>query len=126
MQDAVLKTIAAFCNTEGGELLIGVADDQSIIGIKHDHFANDDKFLLHLRNLILDKLEPSVVRYVDYDIVVIDGISICQVVCKRSTEDIWIKATGSSSEIFCVRSGPSSTELSPRNANRYILEHFRK
>src|SRR5690606_1167574 len=31
---AVLKTIAAFLNTEGGDLLIGVADDGSIIGIE--------------------------------------------------------------------------------------------
>ena len=30
---AALKTIAAFLNTEGGDLLIGVADDGSIVGI---------------------------------------------------------------------------------------------
>jgi len=29
---AVLKTIAAFLNTEGGDLLIGVADDGAIVG----------------------------------------------------------------------------------------------
>src|SRR5690606_7134738 len=33
---AVLKTIAAFLNTEGGGLLIGVADDGSVVGIEHD------------------------------------------------------------------------------------------
>ena len=33
---AVLKTIAAFLNTEGGDLLIGVADDGSIVGIEQD------------------------------------------------------------------------------------------
>src|SRR5206468_507726 len=33
---AVLKTIAAFLNTEGGDLLIGVADDGLIVGIERD------------------------------------------------------------------------------------------
>lgn len=33
---AVLKAIAAFLNTEGGDLLIGVADDGSIAGIDQD------------------------------------------------------------------------------------------
>src|SRR3972149_581196 len=31
---AILKTIAAFLNTEGGDLLIGVADDGSVRGIE--------------------------------------------------------------------------------------------
>ena len=33
IENATLKTIVAFCNTEGGELLIGVADDGTILGI---------------------------------------------------------------------------------------------
>jgi predicted HTH transcriptional regulator len=36
---AALKTIAAFLNTEGGDLLIGVADDGSIVGIERDVLA---------------------------------------------------------------------------------------
>ena len=45
---AVLKTIAAFLNTEGGDLLIGVADDRSVVGIGPDGFESDDRFSLHL------------------------------------------------------------------------------
>lgn len=33
---AVLKAVAAFLNGEGGDLLIGVSDDQSVIGIEVD------------------------------------------------------------------------------------------
>jgi type I restriction enzyme R subunit len=42
---AVLKTIAAFLNTDGGDLLIGVADDGSIVGIERDQLESDDKFM---------------------------------------------------------------------------------
>ena len=120
---AILKTIAAFCNTEGGELLIGVSDDRKILGIEHDHFENSDKFLLHLRNLITGKLIPSVIQYVTYEIVHIDGEEICHVVCKPSKEDIWVKPD-STRELFFVRTGPSSTELQPRDATHYIRDHF--
>jgi hypothetical protein len=126
MELTILKTIAAFCNTEGGELLIGVADDHTIPGIAHDHFPNDDKFLLHLRNLITDKLIPSVVQYVDYGIVTLDEKKICHIVCKQSPEDVWLKTDRNTPETFYVRSGPSSTPLLPREACRYIREHFRK
>jgi len=53
-----LKAIVAFCNSAGGELLIGVADDGSIVGIEHDGFSNEDKFQLHLRNLLLERIVP--------------------------------------------------------------------
>ena len=45
---AALKTIAAFLNTEGGDLLIGVDDDRQVLGIDHDRLENDDKFMRHL------------------------------------------------------------------------------
>ena len=42
---AVLKTLAAFLNTDGGDLLIDDADDGSIVGIERDQLENDDKFM---------------------------------------------------------------------------------
>jgi hypothetical protein len=123
---SVLKTIVAFCNTEGGELLIGVADDHTILGIDQDRFPNDDKFLLHLRNLVMDKIIPPPVRYIDYEIVALGEKSICHINCKQSEDDVWLKPDRNTPEAFYVRSGPSSAELPPRQALRYIREHFRK
>ena len=48
MEKAILKTIAAFMNSSGGTLLVGVADDGSLLGLKQDNFANHDKLLLYL------------------------------------------------------------------------------
>ena len=123
---SVLKTIVAFCNTEGGELLIGVADDHTILGIDQDRFPNDDKFLLHLRNLVMDKIIPPPVQYIDYEIVVLEGKSICHINCKQSEDDVWLKPDKNTPEAFYMRSGPSSTELPPRQTLRYIREHFQK
>lgn len=125
IENSVLKTIVAFCNTKGGELLIGVADDKSIVGIEHDGFPNEDKFQLHLRNLLMDRIEPSVAEFVEFSMVTIDGKRICHVTCKQSMRQaIWLEPDKNGPELFYVRIGPSSTELPPRQAFTYIREHF--
>jgi hypothetical protein len=125
IENSALKTIVAFCNTKGGELLIGVADDKNIVGIAHDGFPNEDKFQLHLRNLLIDRIVPSVAEFVDFSLVTIDGKTICHVMCKQSKrQEIWLKPEKNSPELFYVRIGPSSTELQPRQAFAYIREHF--
>jgi type I restriction enzyme R subunit len=36
-EDAVVKTVAGFLNTDGGTLLIGVAPDRQVVGLDHDY-----------------------------------------------------------------------------------------
>ena len=125
IENSVLKTIVAFCNTKGGELLIGVADDKSIVGVEHDGFPNEDKFQLHLRNLLMDRIVPSVAEFVEFSMVRIQGKTICHVTCKQSKrQEMWLKPDKNGPEFFYVRIGPSSTELQPRQAFAYIREHF--
>jgi type I restriction enzyme R subunit len=53
---AVLKTIAAFLNTEGGDLLIGVGDDGDLVGIERDQLESDDRFMRHLAQVVRNSL----------------------------------------------------------------------
>ena len=53
---AALKTIAAFLNTDGGDLLIGVDDDRKVLGIDHDRLESDDKFMRHLAQVVRNGL----------------------------------------------------------------------
>jgi predicted HTH transcriptional regulator len=48
METAVLKSIAVFLKTNGGTLIIGVADGGSPIGLEPDGCADEDKLSLHL------------------------------------------------------------------------------
>lgn len=124
IENAALKAIVAFCNTHGGELLIGVADDQTIVGVEHDGFANEDKFLLHLRQLLAERVAPTVADIVAFQMVTVDGKRICQVTCTPSKHtELWLRPD-KQAEKFYVRLGPSSTELSPREAAAYIRKHF--
>ena len=125
IENSALKTIVALCNTKGGELLIGVADDRTIVGIEHDGFPNEDKFQLHLRNLLMDRIVPSVAEFVEFSMVRLEDKTICHITCKQSKrQEIWLKPDKNAPELFYVRIGPSSTELQPRQALAYIKEHF--
>ena len=52
IEHAVLKTLAAFLNTRGGTLVIGVDDKGVPLGLENDGFQTEDKMDQHLANLI--------------------------------------------------------------------------
>jgi hypothetical protein len=52
----VLKTIAAFLNTEGGDRLIGLADDRSNVGIERDQLESVNKSMRHLAQVVRNGL----------------------------------------------------------------------
>ena len=109
---ACLKTIAAFLNSDGGVLLIGVEDSGEICGIEHDGFPNDDKFLLHLYNYIQEWLGNQHASKIKTDMMTLKGKRICRVECQPcSGEWAYLKRKGE--EEFLVRVGPSSKPLLP-------------
>lgn len=121
---ASLKTLAAFLNTDGGTLLLGVADDGSAVGIEVDGFSNDDKFLLHLYAVIKSSMGTDVTPLIQADIDMYDGRKVCRVRCKPSPRPVYLKGKGTD-EDFYIRTGPSSERLKPSDLVRYISERFR-
>jgi hypothetical protein len=124
---AALKTIAAFLNTEGGDLLIGVADDGSIIGIGRDQLETDDKFMRHLAQAVRNGMGDRVGTCIDPKTQMVQGKGVCVVSCQRSPEPVFLKWKGieaSPEGDFFVRSGPGTVKLSPDSAKKYIRTRF--
>jgi len=124
---AVLKTIAAFLNTEGGDLLIGVADDGTVLGIEHDQLDNDDKFMRHLVECVRNGLGDRAGTCIDPKAQVVQGKTVCLVSCQRSPEPIFLKWKGKEATPegdFYVRSGPRSDKLGAESAREYIRTRF--
>ena len=124
---SVLKTIAAFLNTEGGDLLIGVGDDGSIVGIERDLLENDDKFMRHLGQVVRNGLGDRAGTCIDPNMQIVKGKSVCLVSCQRSPEPVflrWKGMEGGAEGDFFVRSGPSSIRLSAESAKEYIRTRF--
>ncbi len=124
---AVLKTIAAFLNTEGGDLVIGVANDRSIVGIERDRFENDDRFMLHLAQVVRNGLGDRASTCIDPKPQIVQGKTVCLVSCERSPEPAFLKWKGTEASPdgdFYVRSGPGSVRLAPDSAKEYIRTRF--
>lgn len=101
--------------------MIGVADDRRIIGLAEDGFENMDKLMLHLVNLLRDRVKPNVLPLVDFDLLTIENKSVLSVRCKKGDVPVWLTTD---TEHFYIRSGPTSTELSPSDAVDYIVGRF--
>jgi ATP-dependent Lon protease len=123
LEHDVLKTMVAFLNTEGGTLLVGVKDDGSILGIELDQFPNDDKYLLHLGNLINDKIGKQFIGQIKYGVKLVGDKKIIRVDCKPSTAPVFLK--NKDQDEFYVRNGPSSVQLSTSEVLEYSRKHFR-
>ena len=76
IENASLKTLAAFMNAQGGTLIIGVADDGRILGLETDKFANHDKLLLHLTKIIQDRIGDLYIKYLHFSIE--NTLSVCE------------------------------------------------
>lgn len=115
---AWLKAVVAYLNSQGGILLIGVADDGQILGLNNDNFANEDKCHLHFKNLINQHIGLEYSRYIHMDIVSCEGKQIIVVQCEKSQMPIFLK--NKNDEEFYIRSGPSSTKLTGSKLLNYL------
>ena len=123
MEFAVVRTIAGFLNTGGGKLMVGVSDDGEAVGLDVDGFENEDRLLLHLANLIRDKIGGSYHTYLDTHFADYDDVKILAVECSKSTSPVFVK--DGRDERFYIRTGPSTTELSGYEMQDYIERRFR-
>lgn len=123
IERASLKTIAAFLNSSGGVLLIGVRDDGSIEGIESDKLANEDKFLLHLWMLIRNCIGKDFTPYIRTQLEKIDDKTVCMVSCAPAERPVFLKQPNFDEEMY-IRVGPSSNAMTISEALRYTQDHF--
>lgn len=115
---AWLKGVAAFMNTDGGSLLLGVTDAGEITGVEQDVFENEDKCRLHFKNLIANHIGADFSKYIRFVLVPVDGKTVGVVHCSRASEPVFLK--DGNKEYFYIRNGPSSDELPVSKAINYI------
>ncbi len=117
---AWLKAVAGFMNSDGGILLIGVADDGSILGIDADNFANEDKCRLHFKNLLNNHIGAEFTRFIHLKVVTIQEKTILIIECERVRRPVFLSV--GKNEDFFIRSGPSNTKLSMSQMIQYLGE----
>jgi hypothetical protein len=132
LEGVIMKTIAAFSNSEGGMLIIGVNDDMEIIGLENDYNTlkegTKDGFEIHLRNLINQHYGVEFAsKYIRITFPVIEDKEICLIEIKPGDKPLFTKLKdkfGLEHENFYLRSGNSSPALPPSEQARYIRTRF--
>lgn len=119
---ACMKTLAAFLNSQGGTLLVGVEDNGNLLGVEQDGFPNDDKFLLHFNNLIKQHLGLECAPFLAFEIKRIDDKNILVVDCGRATSPVFVKHADK--ENFYIRVGPGTRQLATSEVLTYTSDHF--
>ncbi|MCP2328442.1 hypothetical protein HDA40_006949 [Hamadaea flava] len=115
IEDAVLKTVAAFLNTDGGTLIIGVDDGGIVRGITEDLRTCRDSMDQYERwlmgNLLSDRIGADVIsQYVRFRSVSLDGKVVVVLEAAKSENIVWV--TTGSDEALYVRNGNETRQLS--------------
>lgn len=126
-EDSVIKTIAAFLNTEGGKLIIGIQDrpQRRVVGIEADfEYSGHGKDIENFQNGLSDLIRTAtgvdsiVGTYVRISVEELEGKMVCVVdVAQRQPKEwTWVDVKTMAGglplkEAFFVRSGPQTKHL---------------
>ena len=127
MEDAVVKTIAAFLNTDGGTLLIGVDNERHVLGLALDYARvrppNGDGFVNWLTTHLINALGHTPVTRIRARIATHRGEELCRVDVARSARPVWAK-TSREARVFFVRMSNSTRALPEDEVERYIEDRW--
>ena len=119
---AITKTIAAFLNTDGGILLVGVSDDGELLGLDADQFENEDKMLLFLTNTIQSQLGTLHLDNIHFHVETINSKSMLRIDVQAGNAPCYL--TKEKLDHFYIRTGPSTTDLRLSQVFDYLKKRF--
>jgi len=124
INEATIKTVSGFLNSDGGTLIIGVNDDNEIIGINSDIKAsgntNLDRYELKLVRLLSDMCgRANIAEFVRVRFHTIEEMKVCRLDVRPSTTPVFTK-----NEKFYVRVGNATKSLYPSEIYDYCNRHW--
>lgn len=127
MEDAVVKTVAGFLNTDGGTLLIGVGPDRTVVGPHHDYLRvkppNGDGFVNWLTTHLANAMGHAAVMRNRIRISVHDNHDVCRVDVGPSSRPVWA-STSKQGRMFFVRMNNSTRPLPDDELTAYLADHW--
>lgn len=118
---SVLKTIAAFLNTAGGTLVIGVEDDGHVLGLAQDLKTmrnSTDRLEQKLMSLVRDRIGVEFAPFIKTRFEEIEGQTVCVVDVDRAPEPAFME--GPRGKEFYVRLGNTTRTLDTEETVRYV------
>ena len=122
LEKSVMKTIAAFLNSQGGHLVIGIDDNKSVVGLAADYSSlnkkDADGFENHFTNIFHNMVGAEYRQFVKLNWSHVDGKECCVVSVAPSHKPAYLKENNA--EEFYIRTGNGTTALKLSEANAYI------
>ena len=122
-----LKTICAFLNTKGGNLLIGISDSKEIVGIENDikfHCAKKtwDSWNQQLNNYIRDNIGTEFIPYITVNKEQRNGKTVAIITVKPSSRPAFFDPNNHSNCAFFIRTNHGTTQCDVKTAVTIISE----
>lgn len=125
LKDEVSKAVCGMLNSQGGLVLIGVADDKTIKGIQRDlnlygkggKSTQLDKLFIDLNKHITDSVGITSKKLLNINVVEIEVNQIIKIEVKLSIEPVF-----HFEERFYIRDGPRTIQLSGKKMYDYISD----
>ncbi|MFT4394629.1 helix-turn-helix domain-containing protein [Gordonia lacunae] len=134
MEQVIVKTVSAFLNSDGGTLLIGVADDGTPLGLEPDFATlkvpDADRFELWLRDLLTTTLGQNTAAAVGITVEAVTrttasaAVPVCRLTCSPSPRPVYLRAGKNAPPEFWVRAGNSTRQLTVDAAADYVMHRW--
>jgi hypothetical protein len=122
LEGVIIKTLAGFMNASGGSLLIGVADDGSIVGLEKDiqtlQRKDSDGYTQSLMSTVAEKLGTPACRLLRILFYSHESKEVCRIIVLPSPIPIYAKEDGRSR--FYIRTGSGTREMELDEAVTFI------
>jgi CheY-like chemotaxis protein len=124
--EAIATAIAGMLNSVGGTLLIGVADDGSLLGIERDlrtlRKPTLDDFQRAFTDIIKTYLGVEYGPFLQTRFELVDGKHVCAVMIGKSPKPVFLDA--GNAHKFLVRMGNSTRSLDVKETMSYIQANW--
>lgn len=121
-----LKTIAAFLNSGGGTLVIGVEDNGSVFGLEQDLLTVNNNNLDGFQQLLASQISESIGAgywpYIKIRFEQLDSHQVCVIDVERASEPAYVQ--GKSGQEFYVRLASTSKRLDAQDAIQYVQANW--
>lgn len=120
LPDSLIKEVAAFVNSNGGEIYIGIADDGKVVGVE-DHDDAEGRITSSIR----DNIRPEMLAFISICDIVLDGKCVIKITVRPGTlKPYYIAGKGIRPEGVYVRKGSSTIPASEATIKEMLMDTY--
>ena len=128
LEKTILKTVAAFLNSEGGHLAVGIDDGGQAIGLEPDYATlnkrDADGFENHFTNIFKTAISPEFRNFIKLSFHKIEDKEICLIKVLPAPKPAYLKFDNE--EYFYVRTGNATNALPLSQVTSYIQTRWKE